>query len=155
MKKAAEKINRIVLKVVAAGFILSLAIISLQVFLRYLFNYSLPWGEELARYLNIFVVLLGSSVVFAEDEHPRIETFYEALGARWQRILNELSRILISGFLVVLVWQGISLCLFSWEDYTSALRVRWTFPYLCIPLGGILMLFQLLFNRRNSRNQGL
>ena len=75
MKKAARKINGIVLKVIGAGFILSLAIISLQVFLRYLFNYSLPWGEELARYLNIFVVLLGSSVVFAEDAHPVSKLF--------------------------------------------------------------------------------
>ena len=56
------------------------------------------------------------------------------LSQRWQRIFNAASKALITGFLVVLIWQGVSLCLFSWEDYTSALRVRWTFPYLCIPL---------------------
>ncbi len=144
MKSLFDGINRIVLLIVYAGFIISFSIISVQVGLRYLLSYGLVWGEELARYLNIFIVLLGASVVVLEDVHPRIETIFEMLPQKAQRVIGLLFNFLIMVLLVFIIQQGISLCIFSWDDYTSAMRIRWTFPYLSIPIGGGLMLIQLL-----------
>lgn len=130
--------------IVYAGFIVSFSIISIQVGLRYLLSYGLVWGEELARYLNIFIVLLGASVVILEDGHPRIETIYEMLPLKAQKVIGFVFNGLTLLLLVFLIHQGILLCVFSWNDYTAALRIRWTFPYLSIPLGAGLMLIQLI-----------
>lgn len=144
MVKFGNKLNRLVLNVTIIIFSVSFAIITLQVFLRYIFNYSLPWGEELSRYLNIYMVLLGASVVIFEDNHPRIETLYESLPVKYQKWLTIVLNLITITFLVVLIWQGISLCIFAWSDFTSALRIKWTYPYLCIPIGAALMLAQLI-----------
>jgi len=143
MIKFAEKLNRLVLALALTALAVSILIIMVQIVLRYVFSYSLAWGEELARYLNITMVLLGSSIVILEDTHPRIDTLHLALPPRYRRALSDFFTVLTSIFLIVLIWQGIGLCLFAWDDFTSALQIRWTFPYLSIPVGGALMLVQL------------
>lgn len=144
MKSVFNATNKIVLAIVYAGFIVSFSVITIQVGLRYLLSYGLVWGEELARHLNIFIVFLGASVVILEDTHPRIETIFEMLPQKMQKVIGFIFNGLTLLLLVFLIQQGISLCLFSWDDYTSALRIRWTFPYLSIPIGGAVMLIQLI-----------
>jgi TRAP-type C4-dicarboxylate transport system permease small subunit len=38
------------------------AIVFTQVFMRYVLNRSIPWGEEISRYMMIWVCFLGSAV---------------------------------------------------------------------------------------------
>ena len=149
-QKSLEAIDKFMRLLASAMFLVSFATISAQVFLRYMFKYGLPWGEELARYLNIFVILLGSGLVIREEGHPRIDIFYELFSQKWQKIIGSFFSLLVIVFLVILIWQGISLCIFSWNDFTPALRIRRTYPYLSLPLGGLFMLFHQLVKWRNS-----
>ena len=152
--KSLEAIDKFMRLLACAMFLVSFASISAQVFLRYIIKYGLPWSEELARYLNISVVLLGSGLVIREGGegggHPRIGIFYELFSQKWQKIIDSFFNLLVIVFLVILIWQGISLCIFSWNDFTPALRIRWTYPYLSLPLGGLFMLFHQLVEWRNS-----
>jgi len=149
-QKSLEAIDQFMHLLTCTMFLVSFATISAQVFLRYVFKYGLPWGEELARYLNIFVILLGSGLVIREEGHPRIDIFYELFSQKWQKIIGSFFSLLVIVFLVILIWQGISLCIFSWNDFTPALRIRRTYPYLSLPLGGLFMLFHQLVKWRNS-----
>lgn len=148
-KKSLEAIDEFTRLVAVAMFVVSFATISAQVLLRYVFKYGLPWGEELARYLNIFVVLLGAGLVIREEGHPRIDIFYELFSQKWQKIIGSFFSLLVIIFLVIVIWQGISLCIFSWNDFTPALRIRRTYPYLSLPVGGLFMLFHQLLKWRN------
>ena len=148
MIKFAQALNRLVFRLTLTAFTVSVAIITVQIVLRYVFNFGLIGGEELARYLNIFMALLGSSIVFLEDSHPRFETLFEMLPDRYRNWLAFFFTALTSLFLALLAWQGIGLCVFAWEDFTSALGIRWTFPYLAIPVGAVLMLFQVIVRYR-------
>lgn len=149
-QKSLEAIDKFMRLLMYTMFLVSFATISIQVLLRYVFKYGLPWGEELARYLNIFVVLLGAGLVIREEGHPRIDIFYELFSQKWQKIIGSFFSLLVIVFLMIVIWQGISLCIFSWNDFTPALRIRRTYPYLSLPVGGLFMLFHQLLKWRNS-----
>ena len=43
--------------------------IFLQVVFRYVIKYSLPWSEELARYLFVWFALMGAAVAVKDNAH--------------------------------------------------------------------------------------
>jgi TRAP-type C4-dicarboxylate transport system permease small subunit len=118
--------------------------IFMQVILRYVFNTGFSWTEELARYLVIYISLIGSSIVLKNKDHPRVEMVYELFPPKAKACLDFLFNILILAFLIVLFWQGIENTRFGLDTRTPALQILWAWPYAAVPLGAILMIIQLL-----------
>lgn len=134
---AASLVARMMLIAVASMLVL-------QVVLRYGFSYSLPWPEEAARYLMIWIVMLSGSLLVRDDQLVRVD-FLDNL---WPRSLlvwrNAAFRLLLACMLAVLVWQGWDQAAFGMRRTTTALQISWFWPYLAIPVGGALMLIQML-----------
>jgi TRAP-type C4-dicarboxylate transport system permease small subunit len=118
--------------------------IFMQVILRYVFNTGFSWTEELARYLMIYLSLIGSSIVLQNKDHPRVEMIYESFPQKVKTGLDFLFNLLILAFLIVLFWQGIENTRFGLDTRTPALQILWAWPYAAVPLGAILMIIQLL-----------
>jgi C4-dicarboxylate transporter DctQ subunit len=118
--------------------------IFIQVILRYIFKIGFPWTEELARYLVIYLSLIGSSIVVKNKDHPRIDLIYELFPEKVKAFLAFLFNILNLIFLIVLFWQGIDNTRFGLDTRTPALQILWAWPYASIPLGAGLMILQLL-----------
>ena len=115
-----------------------------QVVLRFGFSYSLPWPEEAARYLMIWIVMLSGSLLVRDDQLVRVD-FLDML---WPQPLlvwrNATFRLLLAGMLGVLVWQGWDQAMFAMRRTTTALQISWFWPYLAVPVGAALMLIQML-----------
>ena len=56
---------------------IAVTVIFIQVVMRYIFNSSLSWSEELARYLYIWQGWLGISFVERKKAHIAIDTLKE------------------------------------------------------------------------------
>ena len=56
-----------------------------QVFLRYVFSFSLSWSEEVARYLMIWVAFLGGSLALQKGLHIGVELFLVRVSSRTRR----------------------------------------------------------------------
>ena len=54
----------------------AVVLVSMQVFLRYVFNAPQAWAEEVGRYLFVWSVFLGAAVALAEDRHIRIKKLF-------------------------------------------------------------------------------
>jgi TRAP-type transport system small permease protein len=120
------------------------AILFIQVVLRYVFTASLPWPEEAARYLMIWVVMLGGSLLIKDDQLVTVDFFDKLWPRRILAYRNALFRLLLAGLLGVLFWQGVDLATFSANRVTAALQISWFWPYLAVPVGAGLMLFHML-----------
>ena len=57
----------------------SVCVIFVQVFFRYVLNDSLSWSEELARYLYIWQGWLGISLIERKRKHVSITMYWESL----------------------------------------------------------------------------
>jgi len=121
--------------------ILFLALMSLvvivQVFSRYIFNFSFVWAEELVRYLMIWMVMLGSALVQAKNEHIRIDFFPMLAGARGRRVMEIIFRLATLVFLVIITFKGFEVSWFNQLFESSGLRISMLWPTLAIPLGAI------------------
>jgi TRAP-type C4-dicarboxylate transport system permease small subunit len=130
--------------VVAAALLLMCTVIITIVIARYGFGIALFWGEELARYTMIYMALLGGAVALRTHQHPRLTIVVDMLPASARRIVGMVVNLLIALTLVVLVWNGIDIVLEEGVMRTPALRIRYFWVYLAIPVGAAVMLLQLV-----------
>lgn len=75
-----------------------------QFFTRYVMNDSAAWTEEIARYLLIGVVFIGSAVGVARNTHIHVDFLYRFLPPRAARILALAVDVLRTAFFVSAVF---------------------------------------------------
>jgi len=113
--------------------------VAVQVILRYVFNFSFVWSEELIRYLMIWMVMLGSALVQARNEHVRIDFFPMLAGPRGRRVMETIFRLCTLVFLAILLIKGVKMVYFNRLFESSGLRISMLWASLAIPLGAVLM----------------
>jgi len=114
-------------------------VVVMQVFSRYLFNYSFVWAEELVRYLMIWMVMIGAALVQSRNDHIRIDFFPMLAGPRGRRFMETAFRLCTLIFLIILIFKGIKIAYFNRLFESSGLRITMFWPMLAVPLGAILM----------------
>lgn len=73
---------------------------------RALFNHSLPWADELARMLFIWLVFIGAAAAFSRYEHIAVDALVRRLPLRFAHMLYLLQHLIITGLMVVMMWGG-------------------------------------------------
>ena len=119
-------------------------IVVVQVFSRYLFNFSFVWAEELVRYLMIWMVMIGAARVQAMGEHIRIDFFPMLAGARGRRLMDTVFRLCTLTFLIIIFVKGIKIAAFNRLFESSGLRISMLWPTLAIPIGAFLIILYTL-----------
>lgn len=139
--KRNEKITLWLEKIQTVSCIIFLALMSVivivQVFSRYVFNFSFVWAEELVRYLMIWMVMFGAALVQSKNEHIRIDFFPMLAGARGRRVMEIFFRLATLIFLAIIVYKGFKVSYFNRLFESSGLRISMLWPTLAIPLGAI------------------
>jgi TRAP-type C4-dicarboxylate transport system permease small subunit len=120
-------------------------ILLLQVFLRYVFNAALPWPEEASRYTMIWVVLLISNVLIRDRELVNVDFFDKMWPPKVIVFRDAAYRILLLILLIVLFKEGLIQAIAEKRQTTTAMGISWFWPYLSIPVGTALMLYQMIF----------
>lgn len=94
-----------------AAFLLAVivALISVQVFMRYVMQHSLSWSEELTLWIFVWFIWLATSYAFKRRQHVKVALFHQMLNLKGQLYLNILTQVLIMGFMAVLIYQCITL----------------------------------------------
>ena len=118
------------------------ATIIIQVFLRYIFSYSLSWSEEVARYLMIWVAFLGGSLALKKGLHIGVELMITRLRQGVKRWVLLFSQLLIFLFLVFLTIGGMKLTWAVRDQSSPALLFSMSLAYLSAPVGGLFMAIQ-------------
>ncbi|MEP7329059.1 MAG: TRAP transporter large permease subunit [Betaproteobacteria bacterium] len=140
---------------VAATLLASSALVALlQVFCRYVLNNSLSWPEELAQWMFIWAVFLGTGTLVAGKGHIAIETFSPRLSARARGWHAAFVDGCLAAAAAILLYEGISFV--QKTTYVSP-GLQWSFKYLyaAVPTGGALLLVFLLLRRVAAHGLGL
>jgi TRAP-type C4-dicarboxylate transport system permease small subunit len=80
-----------------------IALVCLNVFLRYLFGQPLYWGDEIMIYLMILSVFLGFGYMLVENRHVRMTALVERLTIRTQNILWVITGLLSIAYFLFLL----------------------------------------------------
>ena len=117
------------------------AVVVIGIFARYILLVSIPWTEEIARYLMIWAGFVGFGVAYRKKELIAVRLFIDILPANLFRMALFISDILCSIFLIVAVVYGIKLSLINMNQLSPASRIPLSIIYAAIPLGCTLYLF--------------
>jgi len=118
-----------------------------QVLARNVFHVTAMWTEELAKFLFVFIVFLGSATLMEREEHIRISILADRLPAsltRWHRLLVQL---VLFAFMAVFIWSSWLNIVNSWEFYAPSMPwFKLSYLYMVLVFSGILTLCYLLLN---------
>lgn len=138
--KVIDVIERILRILIGISMAVMVVVIFYQVALRYVFNASNIWSEELARYLMCYVVLLGAAIAVRKYSHLQVDFLINMLPARARCIAVSLCTLAGIVFLVFFCQYGIDLCLSTTNSTSSGTGIPMTYAYACLPVGGVLMI---------------
>ncbi len=119
-------------------------IVGANVALRYTTNHSLPWSDEAARYLMIWMTFLGAGLALRQGGHVAITNLHDLLSTRTQRVLRAaivVALLLFFAFMVYVGWQYMDRTKFQ---KTPALRLSFRYIYAAMPVGFSLLIVHLL-----------
>lgn len=117
-----------------------------QVIARYVFNFSIYWSEEVARFLFIYFILMGACIVNNKKEHIEITYFYSLLSRRNKNIIRTINEILILFFLTVLFFTSLKMVSRSFNTLSQALEIPYAYIYLACTISAIIMFFDRIFS---------
>lgn len=115
-----------------------------QVITRYVFNFTPSFGEELARYLFVWVVFLSLPVVAKKGGHMAIEMITVRLKGMALKVVRIFADIFTIGFLLIMVWQGTNMVIRASFQTSPALQISMSWIYCVIPFGCFIMLLNVL-----------
>jgi TRAP-type C4-dicarboxylate transport system permease small subunit len=126
--------------------LMSIAVLNVlwQVFTRFVLADPSRFTDELARYLLIWIGLLGAGYAVGRNMHLAIDLLPSKLTGRSRWYLNLLIEASVFTFaLAVLVVGGIRLVTLTLTlgQTSAALHVPLGYVYLVLPLSGLLMMF--------------
>ena len=147
MKKLCRSLDRVLVVLLVALFAALVLMIVWQVLSRYALNSPSAFTEEAARYLMIWVSLLGAGYVFRMRLHIGLDLLTRKLTGSDKRIV-EVAALTAAGLfaLLILLVGGARLVELTWslDQVSAVLGIRMALVYLVIPLsGGFILLYTL------------
>ena len=115
-----------------------------QVFTRYMLAIPSSFTDELARYLMIWLGILGAAHVSGQNLHVAIDVLPSKLSKPKQNKMARIVNLLIIAFAITaLIIGGIRLVYITYllEQQSPALEIPLALVYLVLPLSGLLIIF--------------
>lgn len=138
-------IDRILAVSVSAIMTILLFVVVWQVFTRYILNDPSSYTDELARYLLIWVALLGAAYATGQKLHLAIDLLQTNMQSPWlHRIIYSLIGLFALFGLVIGGWRLVDITL-SLEQKSAALQIPLGYVYLVLPLSGIVIMLYAAF----------
>jgi TRAP-type C4-dicarboxylate transport system permease small subunit len=121
------------------------SIVLFGVFNRFIFKIPISWTEEIAKYLLIWISMLGSAVAVRIGAHVGVGLIVTKLKKSPRNIVSWVNQLTIVGFVVILIYLGMKVSLKELHTFGYSTRIPMFWPYLAIPVGCFMNLIQLLY----------
>lgn len=149
---------------VAVGLLIAMLIVpvAMQVIARY--TGLIPvylWTEELATFIFIWIVMLGSMIAVWERTHFDVHVIPEAT-SRWGILIQQgFVLIMVTAFALLFAWYGIGYAKFGSIQQSVMMQVNLLVTFITVPLAGfvwaafsLFRLWELIDNFRRAGHAG-
>lgn len=146
MKKFLHFLDRAEEYLLVGSLVFTVILVFVQVVMRYVFQNSLSWSEELARFIFVFQTWLGASLGVKYRRHIRVEIIFNFISPRVRQYLEIVVLCLCLGLSLFLVINGVDLLqqLFARKAYSPGLHLPMGYAYATVQIGCAVMSVRLL-----------
>jgi TRAP-type C4-dicarboxylate transport system permease small subunit len=142
------KFDNLLAKGEAAVLIAMVAVMTVVVFLQVVYRYVLTqplyWSEELARYLFVWLSILGATLGLQKRGHFGLDVFFRMFPRKMKQSMGFFIYLLMGIVIFVILVQGITLVQKTASQESPAMGIPMSWAYACLPVGGALMAIHLI-----------
>ena len=144
MEDIRYKLNRVLEVILIMLLGVMVLNVSWQVFSRYVLANPSSFTDELARYLMIWLGVLGTAYVSGKRLHVAIDILHSQLSLSSQKTMQKVifSIVILATFLIFII-GGSRLVYLSYMlgQKSAALQIPLYLVYVCVPLSGACIIF--------------
>ncbi|RDV25447.1 TRAP transporter small permease [Alteromonas aestuariivivens] len=149
-------LNRNLRVLLAAMMVLLVADVSWQVLTRFILAQPSSFTEEIARFLLIWISLLGGAYAYWEHSHLGFDLIVRNISAAKARFIFKLCCVLVAIFAVtVLIVGGSNLVRLTWVlgQQSAVLGIPMAAVYVVLPVTGVLFLMYSVYFLLTEQSQ--
>ncbi len=144
MDKLFDRLRAVLYWISVSSMTIMLGLIFFQVVSRYFFGHTFEWSEELARFLFVWVVFLGSALIMGESGHLAVQILPNKFKGTGVGVAIEIFINLCSyAFTLLLLIQGAKMTSVMTFQMAPGLGISMSVVYSIIPISASLMMLYL------------
>ena len=144
MKRVFDLVEKAIQFIVTSAMYVFIALVAVQVIWRYVLSNPLPWTEQAARYLFIWMLMLEMPILVRRKNNMAFDLLYNRFPEKVQKAIQIMTLILIGAFGVVYFIASIQLCIKAGNKTAIGLGIPIKWVYAAQPVGaGLLVLTSL------------
>jgi len=140
------KVRKLINIVIIILFGVQVVVVFSEVVSRYVFNSPFFWSGEMARYIQVWMILLASTIAVRKNTHLSVDFLTYKLNFRYKKILKIVAILVVMFYIFIVIIYGwkLVLTLFRFGQTSPALLIPMYLIYLAIPVTGLLMFLEAL-----------
>ena len=116
---------------IGGGLFLTLFVVFIiQITARFGFNKPLPWTDEAAVILYVWVILWAAATIVPEREHVMFDLLWNSVGVRARQVMRIAGNALVGGLAAVAVPASWDYVHFMAREGTPVLGLKFMFVFL-------------------------
>lgn len=139
IQQLSDKVDRGVKVLVFLCIVAMIAVITIQILFRVLFD-ALTWSEELSRYLLVWSTFLGATLAYKRGMHIAVTFVVDLAKGKGKKFLSILSILLSIVFFAVAILYGLQYIQLQSIQVSAALRIPMRYVYIVLPLSFSIMI---------------
>jgi len=100
---------------------------------------SYIWTEELARFMFIWMVMIGAMIGVREGTHFEVDVLPK-FGVRADALVRIVSHVFVLVFALVFIWWGIAFTHFGWDQLSEIAELPMWMIFIAWPVAGLTWL---------------
>jgi TRAP-type C4-dicarboxylate transport system permease small subunit len=113
--------------------------------MRYFLGQPISWSNAIARYVYIYIVLIGSAISYMQDGHATIESFYSMMPRGFKVVFDLAHYLIVMGLSAILIFKGVNYTIKMWGVHSPVLPFfSMGIVYLAVPICFVIIFLYLL-----------
>jgi TRAP-type C4-dicarboxylate transport system permease small subunit len=113
--------------------------------MRYFLGQPISWSNAVARYVYIYIVLIGSAISYMLEGHAVIESFYNIMPKGVKMVFDLAHYLIVMGLSLILIVKGTKYAIGMWGVHSPVLSFfSMGIVYFAVPICFVIIFLYLL-----------
>lgn len=126
-------LDQLVTGLLLAAVAVMVGVVSAQVALRYGFNRSIDWADEIGRLAFVWSIFLAIPLAVRQGGHIGIDIVSDKLPEAWRGMLKRAGAAVCALMMFAIAWAALGVAREQWDELMATLD--WSVGWFIVPVG--------------------
>ena len=144
LSKINDTLNLVLRWLTIIAFAIMVVVTFMQIIYRFILLRPIPWAEESARYLFVWISFLEAAVAVRSKSHVGVELVVDRLPKNTKKAVLILASIICIIFCILMFYNGIIMVQRTMNQRSAAMSMPMAYAYAAIPMGFLVMVINFI-----------